>query len=255
MARLKVEAVAGPNNRQFIRSGGLETSLPEGMHRRLDGTEKGGGGDDEVVSGRWLTEDNGSGVGSGRPPDKAEPGEGSEEQSTPPMLSPPSPPRRRRHRRRGRRRRRRCCRHRRCRHCPPRQPPPHDPVCRLPRMRYIPLHRRPPRAVVTRATGHTANAQRGLGGTGDGASRDGRGVRFDCRAVFAVVLKAFYSKRICAGASEHAPSGGRHEHRQKKAQPKPRTTIKVVQWVTQFEPRFLRRDVRPPRISDILRGP
>ena len=40
-------------------------------------------------------------------------------------------------------------------------------------------------------------------------------------ALFAVVLKAFYSKRICTGASEHAPSGGHNEHRQKKAQPKP----------------------------------
>ena len=211
MARLKVEAMAGLNNRQF-EAEGIETSLPEGMHRRLDGTEKGGGGDDEVVSGRWLTGDNGSGVGSGRPPDKAEPGEGSEEQSTPPMLSPPSPPRRRRHRRRGRRRRRRCCRHRRCRHCPPRQPPPHDPVCRLPRMRYIPLHRRPPRAVVTRATGHTANAQRGLGGTGDGASRDGRGVRFDCRAVCrrteGFLLQAYLRGRI----------GARSQRRSSRAQ-------------------------------------
>ena len=94
VAGLKVEAVAGLNDRQEAE--GIESSLPvpsEGMHqhRRLDGTEK-GGGDEEVVSGRWRTEDNGSGEGSGRPPDKAESGEGSGEQSTPPMLSPPSPP-------------------------------------------------------------------------------------------------------------------------------------------------------------------
>ena len=132
--------------------------------------------------------------------------------------------RRRRHRRRDRRRRRRCCRHRPCRHCPPRQPPLHDPVCRLPRMRYIPLHRRPPRrqprhrshsqrskVVTSRVVGTwlmwaAASRPRALlrqcFGTGDGASRDGRGVRFDrravCRRTEGFLLKAYLHGRIGA---------------------------------------------------------
>ena len=57
-------------------------------------------------------------------------------------------------------------------------------------------------------------------------------------ALFAVGLKTLYSKHTYwGGASEYAVRGRRYRR----------------QWVTSFESRFWRRDVQPPRISDISR--
>ena len=238
------EAVAGLNDRQEAE--GIEVSLPvprEGMDRRLYRMEEDGGDEEVVVSGRWLTEDNGSGEGSGNPPDKAEPGEGSGEQSPPPLpslLSPPSMP------------------------SPPAAlaasprpglpppaplpatPPPEAPLYPVasPPVTSPPV--KPPSGEYSAASEPMPVLVAMVAGFALIA------------ALFAVLLKAFYSKRACwTGASEYAPSGGRYEHRQtdsqRKTQPKPRTTIKVVRWVTPFEPHFWRRqDVRPPRISRVV---
>ena len=255
------EAVAGLNDRQEAE--GIEVSLPvprEGMDRRLYRMEEDGGDEEVVVSGRWLTEDNGSGEGSGNPPDKAEPGEGSGEQSPPPLpslLSPPSMP------------------------SPPAAlaasprpglpppaplpatPPPEAPLYPVasPPVTSPPV--KPPSGEYSAASEPMPVLVAMVAGFALIA------------ALFAVLLKAFYSKRACwTGASEYVPSGGRYEHRQsetvtdrhrqsetgtdsqadsqRKTQPKPRTTIKVVRWVTPFEPHFWRQDVRPPRISRVV---
>ena len=76
---------------------------------------------------------------------------------------------------------------------------------------------------------------------------------------FAVVLKAFYSKRICTGASEHAPSGGHNEHRQKKAQaddhkgcPKGDTVRAPLLATRRPATSYIRHFKGPIRVSDII---
>ena len=78
-------------------------------------------------------------------------------------------------------------------------------------------------------------------------------------ALFAVVLKAFYSKRICTGASEHAPSGGhtlmstdRKSPDDHKGCPKGDTVRAPLLATRRPATSYIRHFKGPIRVSDII---